>query len=216
MTPDSTLRSARPRNRTLTPVACAAALVVAAAAAAFGWSRGADAAEGWQLAARYTARWSFLILIPVFFAGPWQRLAPNPATRALVRHRRALGLAFATAHTVHLGMIVRFQLEKGLWPNAVTLIGGGGAYLMMFALAATSHHAAVRRLGGRAWLRLHRVGVHWLWFVFTTSYAGRVAGGQLDFVPLFALALGGYGIRIAAWRARRSSRSRAAAEATAV
>jgi DMSO/TMAO reductase YedYZ heme-binding membrane subunit len=192
------------------------ALGVALAAAVFGWSRGADAAEQWQFAARYTARWSFLILVPVFYAGPWQRLSPNASTRAIVRQRRALGLAFATAHGVHLAMLVRFQIEKSLWPDAVTLIGGGGAYLMLVALAATSNAAAVRRLGGRAWLRLHRVGVHWLWFVFTTSYAGRVVGGRLAFVPLLALALAGYGLRVAAWRARRASRSRAAAPAAAV
>ena len=216
MTPTVQPATARPRARSVTLAACAVALGVAVAAAAFGGSRGADAAEQWQFAARYTARWSFLILVPVFFAGPWQRLSPNSMTRAIVRQRRALGLAVVTAHGVQLVMRVRFQIEEALWPNAVTLIGGGGAYLMLYALAATSNAAAVRRLGGRAWLRLHRVGIHWLWIVFTASYAGRVAEGRIAFVPLFALALAGYGVRIAAWRSRRTARSRGPAAAPAV
>jgi DMSO/TMAO reductase YedYZ heme-binding membrane subunit len=93
-------------------------------------------------------------------------------------------------------------------PNAVTLAGGGGAYVMMFAMAATSNDAAVRLLG-RNWARLHKLGIYWLWFIFIFSYGGRVLGGKQEFIPLFALLLAGLGLRIGAARVRKSRRSEA-------
>jgi hypothetical protein len=55
-------------------------------------------------------------------------------------------------------------------------------------------------------VRLHKLGIYWLWFVFTFSYGGRVFGGKLEFTPFFALLLAGLGLRIAAARARKSQR----------
>ena len=104
----------------------------------------------------------------------------------MLRRRRALGLSFATAHTIHLGALITFNRLAGEVPSAVTLVAGGGAYLMMFAMAATSNDASVRRLG-RNWVRLHKLGIYWLWFIFTFSYAGRVFGGNPEFAPFLAL-----------------------------
>jgi len=187
-----------------TAALCAGAALLALGALAIGQSLGAAPDERWQLSARYTARLSFLLFLPVYAASSWNRLWPSAASRFAMRRRRALGLSFATAHTIHLGALTTFQITKGQWPNATTLVVGGGAYLAMFALVATSNDAAVRWLGKR-WRRLHQVGVHWLWFVFTFSYFGRVAQGRLAFVPLLAAALGGLALRIAA-RRRRAGR----------
>ena len=52
-----------------------------------------------------------------------------------------------------------------------------------------------------------------LWFVFAFSYAGRVAEGQLLFLPLLLAALGGLGLRIAARRAQARRRVPSAREA---
>ena len=124
----------------------------------------------------------------------------------MLLRRRALGLSFATAHTIHLGALITFHSLAGEFPNAVTLAGGGGAYLMMFAMAATSNDASVRRLG-RNWVRLHKVGIYWLWFIFTFSYAGRVFDGQLEFAPFLALLVAGLGLRVAAARVRSAGRA---------
>jgi DMSO/TMAO reductase YedYZ heme-binding membrane subunit len=80
----------------------------------------------------------------------------------------------------------------------VTLIGGGGAYVLLAAMVATSNDASVRALGIRTWKRLHTVGLYWLWFIFAFSYLGRVAEGQIGFVWLLAASLAGLGLRIAA------------------
>jgi DMSO/TMAO reductase YedYZ heme-binding membrane subunit len=205
MTATTTTPAATVRHRPSTLTLCASAAALALAAIAFGQITGAAPDERWQLAARYTARVAFLLFLPVFVASAWNRLWPSPASRFAVRRRRALGLSFATAHTIHLGALTSFQITTREVPDAVTLIAGGGAFVVMFAMVATSTDAAVRRLG-RNWLRLHKAGVYWLWFVFTFSYAGRVAERRLAFVPLLALALGGLGLRIASWRRRRARR----------
>jgi DMSO/TMAO reductase YedYZ heme-binding membrane subunit len=202
MTTASATRSAsRPRPPTALFVAGAA--IAAGAAAALGLAAGAAPDERWQLAARYTARCSFALFLPVYVASSWNRLWPSAAARAVVRRRRALGLAFAAAHTVHLVALVTYNAVTDQRPDAPTLVVGGGAYLAMFAMAATSNDAAVRRLGPH-WRRLHRVGVHWLWFVFAFSYGGRTFGGQPAFAPLFAAALAALGLRVLARRKRRA------------
>jgi methionine sulfoxide reductase heme-binding subunit len=189
------------RPRSLTLPLCAAAALLAGSAIATALALGADAVEQARFAARFTARVSFLLFLPVYVASSWNQLAPSAASRFAFRRRRSLGLAFATAHTIHLGALTTFQVLTREVPNTVTFVFGGGAYLALFALVATSSDAAVRRLGKR-WRRLHQVGVHWLWFVFAFSYSGRVAGGQLFFVPFAAAAFAGLGLRIAAWRRR--------------
>ncbi len=166
---------------------CAAGGAVAVLAAVAGHAWGSDPANGWQLAARYTARVAFPPFLAVFVASAWQRLAPGPVPRWLVRHRRALGLAFATMFTVHLICLTGFSLASGTAPDATTLIGGGGAFLAMYALVLTSTDGAVRRLGAKRWRRLHTFGVYYLWFIFTFSYAGRLASAPGFFAP-FALA----------------------------
>lgn len=198
-------QAAAGRPRSATPWTVGLSTIFALGCVSIGLAAGAAPDERWQLAARYTARLAFLLFLPVYVASAWHRLAPGAASRFVMRRRRAFGLGFAAAHTVHLGALTSYQLTVGRWPDLPTLVVGGGAFVAMFAMAATSNDAAVRRLGSR-WRRLHTVGVHWLWFVFTFSYAGRVLGGRLAFVPFLLAALGALGLRLAAARARRRAR----------
>ncbi len=156
--------------------------------------------ESWQLAARYTARLAFPIFWLAFTASAWTRLAPGAGTRTLLRLRRRIGLAFAAAHTVHLGALTQATLLSGQAPDLATLVVGGGAFAMMFAMAATSSDAAQRALG-RHWRTLHRVGAHWIWFVFAFSYGGRTFspdGFSPGYAVFFAAALAALGLRVAA------------------
>jgi len=168
-------------------VFCTVGLAIALLAAATGLGWGEDRANAWQLAARYTARVAFPPFLALFVASAWQRLAPGPVPRWLVRHRRALGLAFATMFTVHLVCLTGFSLANGTVPEPSTLIVGGGAFVALYALALTSTDGAVRRLGAQRWRRLHTFGVYYLWFIFTFSYVGRVVRAP-DFFAVFALA----------------------------
>lgn len=191
--------------------ACALAAVVALVAVVVGLGRGEDAAGGWQLAARYTARLAFPVFLAAFVASPWHRLRPGPASRWLLRHRRAVGLAFATIFAAHTVSLVTFNVLKGTVPPPTVLVVGGGALVAVALMAATSNDAAVRRLGASNWGRLHRFAMWWLWFVFTFTYAGRL-GREPGVFVLFALAcVAALGLRVAGRRRPASSRLAAAA-----
>jgi len=189
---------------------CAGAALGALLAVGYALYGGASPAESWQLAARYTARFSFMVFLLVFVAGSWNTLAPSTLSRTLQRQRRPLGLAFATAHTVHLAALATFFAVKGTRPDPVTVVVGGGAYLTLYAMAATSSDAAVRRLG-RNWRRLHTFGVYYLWFVFAFTYGTRTLERGAWYAPFFAAALAALGLRLVARRARRQPQRVAAA-----
>jgi DMSO/TMAO reductase YedYZ heme-binding membrane subunit len=177
-------------------VLCAAAGAVATGVILASLAAFPEARDGWQHAARYTARLAFLFFVPVFYARAWHQLRPSAASRWAVRNRRYLGLAFATAHFVHLFALTRFNVVTDQVPDVVTLIGGGGAYVFIAAMAATSNDWSVRTLGARNWKRLHAVGIFWIWGVFTFSYFGRIAEGRLFFIPFLAVALAGLALRL--------------------
>ncbi len=130
------------------------------------------------LAARWTARAALPLFLAAYLASSLLRLWPTALTRALVRRRRQWGLGFALAHSIHLvALAVNVILFR---PRpAETLIGGGVAYLLIYLMALTSNDASMRLLG-RWWKRLHRLGIHVVWLVFTVSYVGRFTDGDPD------------------------------------
>jgi DMSO/TMAO reductase YedYZ heme-binding membrane subunit len=195
-----------PRRATLIAVAlCAVAAAGATGIIAVSIAADPVLTEGWRHAARYTARFSFLIFLAVFVVRPWHQLWPSQTTRWAVLHRRALGLAFATAHFIHLCALTRFRMESAQMPTfGVQLLGGAGAYVLLAAMALTSNDASVRVLGMRNWKRLHTIGIYWIWFFFLEVYGVRIAAGNLFFVP-FAL------VAVAALLLRAAARSRAPA-----
>lgn len=165
-----------------------------------GLQSGTDELESWQLAARWTARAGFPIFILTYAISSLGRLWPSTLTRSIWRDRRWWGLGFAACHTVHLYALYTYTVMAGHGVSTQTLIGGGGAYAIMYLMALTSNDAAMRMLG-KNWKRLHTLGIHWLWFVYTFSYLGRVADGrEMPFAGLaVAVALAALGLRIAVW-----------------
>lgn len=129
----------------------------------------------WQLWARYTARLSFFLFLAGYLAAPFYEITQNRATDWLRRHRRNAGLSFALAHTIHLGALVAFLVIAEEPTDPATVIVGGGAYLAMFAMAATSNDAAIRRMGPTNWRRLHKFGAHYLALVFAITYTSSLA-----------------------------------------
>lgn len=81
----------------------------------------------------------------------------------LLRYRRALGLlAF---YYVALHLTTYLVLDQGLdlaaiWADIVKrpyITIGMATFVILIPLALTSNNAAIRRLGGQAWARLHRL-----------------------------------------------------------
>jgi DMSO/TMAO reductase YedYZ heme-binding membrane subunit len=196
---------ASPRRAPILIVTSAAlvALLVFAYAAA-GWSE-----DSVRITVRWTAKIAVVLFAAAFSASSLQSLFRNGATRWLMVNRRRLGLGFALAHTVHLFALVVLGLAfpdpfvAGL--NAVTILGGGLAYVFMFAMAATSNDASVRRLGGRRWRLLHTLGGWYIWVVFAQSYGPRAAF-EPSYLPFAALIVGVLGVRVARRIRARSRR----------
>lgn len=142
----------------------------------------------WQLWARYTARLSFFLFLAAYLASPLYELAQNRTTEWLRRNRRNSGIGFGVAHTIHLVALVAFTLISNRETAWVTIIVGGGAYVTMFFMLASSNDAAIRRMGQANWRRLHKFGAHYLAFVFVYTYtAGYLAGFG---APLILILLG--------------------------
>jgi sulfoxide reductase heme-binding subunit YedZ len=103
--------------------------------------------------------WALRFLILGLAITPLRRFGgPN-----LVRYRRAIGLLAFYYAALHL--TVYMLLDQGLdlaaiWADIVKrpyITVGMGAFVVLVPLAVTSNAAMIRRLGGAAWQRLHRL-----------------------------------------------------------
>jgi sulfoxide reductase heme-binding subunit YedZ len=103
--------------------------------------------------------WALRLLLVCLSITPLRQLGgPN-----LVRYRRALGLLAFYYASLHL--TVYMVLDQGLdlaavWADIVKrpyITVGMIAFLLLTPLAVTSNAPMIRRLGGAAWRRLHRL-----------------------------------------------------------
>jgi methionine sulfoxide reductase heme-binding subunit len=186
----------------------ALALVLAGGAMAAGWLVGDDNAEGALLGARWTARAALPLFLVAYTAGSVRTLWPGPIANALVRRRRQWGLAFALAHFIHFVALALNICVFGPSRDTETLVGGGLAYGFIALMAITSNDASVRALG-IWWRRLHRVGIHYIWLIFTISYASRIVNPDASYHLMgyvgTPVMLGALALRVAAWRRRRTA-----------
>jgi methionine sulfoxide reductase heme-binding subunit len=108
-------------------------------------------------------------------------LAVTPLLRltgiTLLRFRRALGVlcfCYALPHVLawvllDMGLLWR-QMAGDIFKRPYLLMGMA-AFLLLLPLALTSNNLSMRRMGGQAWRRLHKlvyvaaplVGLHWIW-----------------------------------------------------
>ena len=183
-------------------------LIAGFAALALGFVLGETLVEQWGLAARWTARVGFPLLIAAYVARPLVQLWPSHWTKGMLARRKWLGLGFAASHTVHLVALVMALRVAGQGIALPTLVGGGGAYVMLYLMALTSNPAAMKAMG-RWWKVLHRIGIHWLWFVFAFSYFGRIFDPERAAIGLlfFPIAMGAALIRFLAFVQGRRRRS---------
>ena len=108
---------------------------------------------------RVLGLWALRYLIASLAITPLRRLGgPN-----LIRYRRAIGLLAFYYAALHL--TVYLVLDQGLdfaaiWADIVKrpyITVGMLAFIVLVPLAVTSNNAMIRRLGGGAWQRLHRL-----------------------------------------------------------
>ena len=161
-----------------------------------GWGPG----ERVDTALRATARWSFLLF---WLASAGGALATLFGSRfqALAHRARDFGLAFASAHLAHLG-VVAWLYVSGNPPTRSTLIFFGIAAIWTYVLAILSIKRLSVRLNPRVWRTVRTLGVEYIGLAFLTDFAKLpFPGGALgvaNYLPFLALAIAGPILRLAA------------------
>jgi DMSO/TMAO reductase YedYZ heme-binding membrane subunit len=192
----------RPAVRKLWQLPIAYFVVVGGICAAIATTLTPGAAEV-RATIRVTAFTSALPFLLAFVARPLHRLRRSAASRWLMINRRYVGLCVAASHWWHLVAIVAlvsWYSTDGPGISPLTKIFGGGGFVMLGLMAATSNDASQRALG-RGWRWLHLVGMWVVWLDFIFTYKNNVTVAPLHAVMtlLFTAALL---LRIAAFRAR--------------
>ncbi len=156
-------------------------------------------AEGARRLVRVTARVSLALFLLAFMASALWRRWPGELSAGLLRHRRQVGLLFATSHACHavgiacLAAWAEPQLWVQLTPQVSRWIGGAG-YVAVVLMTLTSFDAAVRWMGRARWQALHRTCAHVIWLVFVLSCLKRVGADPAYALPL-ALLIGAMTLR---------------------
>jgi sulfoxide reductase heme-binding subunit YedZ len=167
---------------------------------------------------RSTGDWTLRFLLLTLAITPLREWTAWPA---LARFRRMAGLLaffYACCHALAYAW-----LDMGLdalaivqdLPKRPFILMGSAALLLMVPLAATSFNAAIRRLGGGRWKRLHRavyaVGVlailHFWWMRSGKNLHGEVIVHATILAVLLGWRLRGMRQRWAGWRTRLQARA---------
>ena len=167
-----------------------------------------DAGErGTTIALRLTARWSFL-LFWLAYAGNAMANLFGPRFGGLARRGRDLGLAFASAQLVHVGLV--------LWIFYLAPRQNGGmvffwvGILCTYLLVLFSLPGLRDALGPHLWRMFRTITVEYIALVFAADFIlGPLQATRLGKYPLltyvpFALMLvGGLGLRLASFARHR-------------
>ena len=136
--------------------------------------RSAEPAGFLLLWTRYSAHLAFAFLIVAFSASTLKRVSNNALSTYLMRHRRQVGLGFATAHFAHLTALSLYLTGlEGFSLDASTAVAGFG-YVVLLALTLTSNDWSVKQMGPVAWRRLHTTGINILMLYFFVAFSAKL------------------------------------------
>ena len=188
---------------------CAALGLAALALAALG-----PGEHGTIVALKVTARFSFLLFWLAYAAGAMTTLF-GPAFEPLKRRGREFGLAFASAHLVHLGLVA-WLTYIGDAPSRGVFLFFGVAALWTYLLALFSIPRLQKALGSKGWWFLRVVGLNYIAYAFAKDFLGYPQFGSfkysVGYLPFAALSVAGpllclaAFVQRAAWLRKISSR----------
>lgn len=166
------------------------------------------------LALRATARWSFLWFWLASTAGALFALWGNRFA-ALARRARDFGLAFASAHAVHIALaIFMLYVLAAPFPRSKLIFFGVGVF-WVYLLALLSFKRVAALVQARTARVLRMIGVEYIGLVFIFDfYQGPFQGGVMNvivYLPFLIMAATGPLLRLAALLKRRAEPQRAAA-----
>jgi hypothetical protein len=159
--------------------------------------------QGTAIGLRATALFSFPFLVGAYAASALAVLSPGELSEWLLPRRRSLGLAFCAVIAVHLVLIVHLlSLPPSPPPKVLGLTPGVLTYMVLAAMVLASLSRVAKAMGpARAGLLL-RVGLHWVFAVFTLGLLKGVFIRHYYawwLLPLM-IAMAAYAMRFKAWR----------------
>lgn len=159
--------------------------------------------QGTAIGLRATALFSFPFLVGAYAASALAVLRPGELSEWLLLRRRSLGLAFFAAIAVHLVLIVHLlSLPPSPPPKVLGLTPGFLTYMVLAAMVLASFSHIAKAMGpARAHLLL-RVGLHWVFAVFTLGLLKGVfiRHHYAWWVLPLMIAMAVYAIRFISWR----------------
>jgi hypothetical protein len=165
----------------------AAALLAAALLAVFGAGE-----NGTDIALQVTARFSFLLFWLAYAGGGLALL--GPALAPLRRHGRDFGLAFASAHLVHAGL-VGWLCWIGAAPGMGVFLFFGPPLAAVYILALFSIRRLQQALGRTGWWWLRTVAMNSIAYAFASDFLTYpFTGGAkhvAEYLPFAALSVAG-------------------------
>jgi hypothetical protein len=179
----------------------AAALLTTTALAGGGLGR-----DGLVQALRVTARLAFAPFWPCYTAGALVVLF-GPRFLAVKRRARALGLAFASVMTVHLGLVTAL-CAIGAPPSEHLFVVFTPGAACVALLATASIPRVGRAIGPGAWWALRNLAMNYVLYDFAIDFTRREPltspKGLVEYLPFALLTAAAPALRAAAWlKARR-------------
>jgi hypothetical protein len=165
--------------------------------------------QGIGQAVRYTARWSFLFFW-LSYTGGAMAILFGPAFAGLARRARALGLAFATALQVHIGLVIWLGVVIGQIPlqGGILLFFLAGL-ICTYLLVLLSFGIGTRNLG-RLWRPLLLLATTYILIAFGRDFVGGALYADVshwllfvEYVPFALLSLIAIPLRLAAFLRQR-------------
>jgi hypothetical protein len=178
---------------------CAAGGLAGLVLAALGFEE-----RGTEVALQVTARFSFLLFWPAYAGGALATLFGS-TFKPLKRHGRELGVAFASAHLIHIAL-VGWLIQIGAPPPWGTFVFFGIGVLWVYLLALFSIVRLQLMLGPKIWWLLRLTGLNYIAYAFATDFL-RVSPTDslkdlVEYFPFAALSVLGPALCLAAfmWR----------------
>jgi hypothetical protein len=157
--------------------------------------------RGTVVALQATARLSFLLFWPAYAGGALTALFGS-TFQPLKQRAREFGLAFASAHLVHIGL-VGWLSYIGAVPSRGAFIFFGIAVLWTYLLALFSIGHLQQTLGPKGWWLLRTVGLNYIAYAFAVDFLRAPLLGDvkhaIGYLPFAVLAVGGPMLCLAAF-----------------
>lgn len=152
-------------------------------------------------ALKATGRLSFVLFWPAY-AGNAMTAVFGPAFGRLKREARNFGLAFASAHIVHLGLVA-WLCYIGAAPPIASFAFFGVAVIWTYLLALASVQRLQVAIGRQGWRLIRFFGANYIALAFAADFlrvrpdAGPVY--VVGYLPFAVLAIAGPALRICAF-----------------